>query len=290
MIFGKKNLNALLAIVICVTLIQTVILILTFRPDNILFSIFVFTAIVLPVSAAGVYIFYYFNGDRWSPRLVFLTGFSITTAVWLFFALFDYFYYGTFTYAEYLLRYSYKTYMVGAFVTAIVYFWLKTNYQHSKILSKKEKEIRRIVQEYETYLKDKKEALQQQGGDAEKTLKQNDAVEKLLYDFQQLLESEKIYRRQGLDIDTAAKMLNSNRNYLSRAINQTKQQNFVEYINLYRVEEAVEIIREQSRGGNNYTIQAISEMAGFNNRTSFYAAFKQVVGVTPMEYKKTINE
>ena len=147
----------------------------------------------------------------------------------------------------------------------------------------------RIVRQYESLSALKKET-EQQNKDTEKTLKQNGVEEKLLYDFQQLLESEKIYRRQGFDLDTAAKMLNSNRSYLSRAINQSKHKNFTEYINLYRVEEAVEIIKEQNRGGNNYTIQTVSEIVGFGNRTSFYDAFKQVVGVTPIEYKKIINE
>ena len=148
----------------------------------------------------------------------------------------------------------------------------------------------RIVQQYESFAALKKET-EQKNKDAEKTLKQNDAAERLLYDFQQLLESEKIYRRQGLDLDTAAKMLNSNRSYLSYAISQSKHKNFTEFVNSYRIEEAVELIKEQNKGGKyaSYTIQAIAEMVGFNSPSSFYAAFKHAVGVTPMEYKKSMK-
>ena len=166
-------------------------------------------------------------------------------------------------------------------IVIIILFAVIVFFQRRKVQN-----ITHIVQQYEALAKLKKES------DLEKTAKKaNDASEKLLQDLLHLFESEKIYRRQGLDLAAVTEMLNSNRSYLSYAISQSKHKNFTEFVNSYRIEEAVELIKEQDKGGKyaSYTIQAIAEMVGFNSPSSFYAAFKQVVGVTPMEYKKSMK-
>jgi AraC-like DNA-binding protein len=52
------------------------------------------------------------------------------------------------------------------------------------------------------------------------------------------------------------------------------------------------MLKESHEGGKyaNYTIQAIAEEVGFNNRSSFYTAFREIIGVTPMEYMKILNK
>ena len=173
-------------------------------------------------------------------------------------------------------------------ITAVVYCWLKTNQQHLQILSQKEEEIRRIVQQYEAYLKDKQEAQQQNDASL---VKQSES-EKLASALQHLFETEKVYRQQGLSVDEVTKTLNTNSKYLSNAIKKHFQKGFVEYVNTFRVEEAIEMLKEQKKGGKyaHYSIEMIAETAGFGNRASFYATFKRIVGITPREYMEILNQ
>ena len=142
------------------------------------------------------------------------------------------------------------------------------------------------VRHYEELLKYKKDAQQPE---SEST--QNKS-EKLAEKLQHLFETEKVYRQQGLTVDTVAKMLQTNSKYLSSAIRENYKKQFTEYVNTYRVEEAIEMLKEQCEGGKyaNYSIEMIAGEVGFNGRTSFYSAFKRIIGVAPKEYMDILNQ
>jgi AraC-like DNA-binding protein len=172
--------------------------------------------------------------------------------------------------------------VITIILLAIICFFivLVSLFQRRKIQN-----ITRIVQQYETIQKNKKEARQL----AEE--KVADSTEKLAADLQHLFETEKIYRTQNLSIDDVAKMLSTKTVHLSQVISRVYLKNFSEYVNTYRVGEAAEMLKEQNKGGKyaHLTIQAVAEAVGFSSRTPFYAAFKQVVGVTPSEYKRVLS-
>jgi AraC-like DNA-binding protein len=75
-------------------------------------------------------------------------------------------------------------------------------------------------------------------------------------------------------------------------ISENYRKTFLEYLNGYRIREAKMLLKEQNEGGEyaHYTVQAIGEMVGFGSRSVFYEAFKQIVGVSPSEYKKVSKE
>ena len=60
--------------------------------------------------------------------------------------------------------------------------------------------------------------------------------------------------------------------------------NFNQYINSYRVKEAVRIISTTEH--TKLYIDELYERVGFGNRVSFYRAFKQFTGLSPLEYWK----
>jgi YesN/AraC family two-component response regulator len=115
---------------------------------------------------------------------------------------------------------------------------------------------------------------------------------KLLPDIERLFNKEKIYTQSGLTVDDVAKTLSTNRNYLSTALKECYQKKFPEFVNTFRVDDAIEMFKEQCEGGKyaNYTIQAIGEEVGFIGKNTFHSAFKQTVGVTPSEYLKMLKE
>ena len=117
------------------------------------------------------------------------------------------------------------------------------------------------------------------------------AMKKLSDDLLHLFDEEKIYRKLRLSVDEVAKMLGTNNHRLSTLLNQEYRTPFNDFVNMYRISEAREVLRAQDEGGEyaNYTIQAVAEMVGFRSLSSFYAAFRQAVGVTPTEYKEAVR-
>lgn len=90
------------------------------------------------------------------------------------------------------------------------------------------------------------------------------------------------YREAGLTAESLAERLGVHRNVLSRAINRATGQNFNQYVNELRVKEAVRIMGEKDH--KELRIDEVYEQVGFSSRTSFYRAFKQFTGLSPIEF------
>jgi len=102
------------------------------------------------------------------------------------------------------------------------------------------------------------------------------------------LDNKKVYLDNKLTIDSLAEMLYTNRTYLSKLINDVYGKNFNNFINEYRVSEAISIIKDGRF--DNLTLEAIASKCGFNNKTTFNTFFKKITGITPSFFRKNINE
>jgi AraC-like DNA-binding protein len=103
--------------------------------------------------------------------------------------------------------------------------------------------------------------------------------EKLIH----VMEEEKPYLDQDLTILKLSKDLNTNTKYLSYVINHEFNQNFINFINDFRIEE----VKRNLLVENQYlTIEALGQNAGFKSKSSFNAAFKKSTGMTPSNYMK----
>ena len=69
---------------------------------------------------------------------------------------------------------------------------------------------------------------------------------------------------------------------LSAYINQVIGKNFSDYLNHWRIEYCLDLIRERRIG--NLNLNGIATKCGFNNRNTFSSAFKKVTGKSPSEY------
>lgn len=96
-------------------------------------------------------------------------------------------------------------------------------------------------------------------------------------------EEAKPYLNPDLKIDDLCIVLNTNRNYLSKAINNKYGMNFFNFINAYRIKRAKELLSDKKY--KHYSIQGVAEMSGFKSSSSFYTFFKQIVGVTPSDFR-----
>jgi AraC-like DNA-binding protein len=106
---------------------------------------------------------------------------------------------------------------------------------------------------------------------------------------EQKMQDERLYRIKDLSQDMIAEMLKTNRTYVSQTIIDHSGKKFREYIKEYRIKEAMEILADPKKSIV-YSIDAISEMVGFNSIATFNAAFKQFTGLTPSQFRSRSPE
>ncbi|MEW5842599.1 MAG: AraC family transcriptional regulator [Bacteroidota bacterium] len=102
-----------------------------------------------------------------------------------------------------------------------------------------------------------------------------------------LVMNNKLFLKQDISMQQLSKLLDTNRSYLSRAINVEYGCNFHTYINNLRIKEAIRLITEGDH--KLLTLEAIANEVGFNNRTSFMLAFKKYTGVSPSFFIKNLT-
>lgn len=95
------------------------------------------------------------------------------------------------------------------------------------------------------------------------------------------LEVHKTFLNKDYTIFDLSKDLGYSQALVSSVINREMNMSFSKLINQFRIEESFQLLKEKSQ---ELTIEAISELAGFKSRASFYRAFKQVTGSTPSQY------
>lgn len=79
--------------------------------------------------------------------------------------------------------------------------------------------------------------------------------------------------------------MNIQSKFISQVINELYNQNFCEYINAIRIDEAKSILRD-----NNFAHKTILEVCyevGFNSKSTFNAVFKKQTGRTPSKYRNS---
>jgi AraC-like DNA-binding protein len=117
-------------------------------------------------------------------------------------------------------------------------------------------------------------------------LKQEDAVI-LSKQLKNYMEKEKPYIQMELTLKNLASALGAYPHYLTQVLNTVFHQNFYDFINTYRIEEARQRLVDQQF--KKLTILAIAYDCGFSSKSTFNRIFKQKTGLTPTEYRKNMS-
>ena len=103
-------------------------------------------------------------------------------------------------------------------------------------------------------------------------------------ELEQLMNEVKLYRDPNLGLCSVARKIKISSNYLSQLVNKLTGKNFTDYINTFRVEDAKQKLTNKNY--SNYTIVGIGLESGFNSKSTFYSAFKKLVGKSPSSYRR----
>lgn len=98
-----------------------------------------------------------------------------------------------------------------------------------------------------------------------------------------IMETQMPFKDPKFDINTLAAMVQTNRLYLSGAINTISGVNYRTWLAQYRIEYAKTILTQNPA----ITNEQLAEICGFDNRVSLYRHFKNLVGMTPGEWSKS---
>lgn len=100
-----------------------------------------------------------------------------------------------------------------------------------------------------------------------------------------IMDNEKPFLNPELSLFKLASQLDISSHLLSYVINNGCDENFYQFINRYRIEEAKKMI--QDPGMQYLSLMGIAFEVGFNSKTVFNTTFKKSTNQTPSEFKKS---
>jgi len=107
-----------------------------------------------------------------------------------------------------------------------------------------------------------------------------DDLEKKILD---VILVQKKYRDKDYTAKKLAAEIGTNTRYVSAVVNVRLHTNYTSFVNKCRIDEAMSILTD--RRYQELKMEDVSDMVGFSNRQSFYAAFYKFTGTTPRDYK-----
>ena len=98
-----------------------------------------------------------------------------------------------------------------------------------------------------------------------------------------ILLKKKKFKDKEYSAKRLAEDLHTNTRYVSAVVNVCFDMNYTSLVNKYRIDYAKTLLADRRNDG--LKMEDVSDMVGFSNRQSFYAAFYKYVGTTPRQYK-----
>ncbi|WP_299274467.1 helix-turn-helix domain-containing protein [uncultured Psychroserpens sp.] len=113
--------------------------------------------------------------------------------------------------------------------------------------------------------------------------KQNDDA--LVFNqISKLFKEEKLYLDAQLSLASLGKQIGKGTQKTSEIINQYAKQNFNDFVNNHRIQDAKKLLLSEST--KNHTIASIAFDVGFSSLSSFNSAFKKFEKTTPSAFRK----
>ncbi|WP_075340758.1 helix-turn-helix domain-containing protein [Tenacibaculum agarivorans] len=145
---------------------------------------------------------------------------------------------------------------------------------------KKEQQNKKLFQELTIQQKENIQTEPEEFDDkpSKKELVTDEKVRTLLKNLKDLEETN-FFLAQDCSLYTTAKLIDTNTTYLSKIINDHKQQSFNEYINALRINYFLVTFKKDKKM-KSYTIKAIATELGYKSVNTFASAFKKQTGIS----------
>ena len=99
------------------------------------------------------------------------------------------------------------------------------------------------------------------------------------------MREQRLYTRSDLTILDLAAAVNSNRTYVSNAINRTYRISFSQYIARQRVAYAQMVLKDTRYKTDKAAVADAIMLSGFTSDQNFYRVFKEQTGLTPLQFR-----
>lgn len=107
-------------------------------------------------------------------------------------------------------------------------------------------------------------------------------TDKKMEELRRLMEEERLYCDEDLNLQRLAQMLELRPDQVSEMINRETGLRVNDYVNSYRIRHILRLWEERPESG----LLASAFDAGFNSKSVFYQAFRKYTGVSPGEFRR----
>lgn len=108
-----------------------------------------------------------------------------------------------------------------------------------------------------------------------------DRIRQISTRIEEVMRREKPFLQPDLRVSDLARLLLTNRDYISRAIRLDKGMSFNEYVNKLRIEHAITLMKNNPQ----MSVLELSIKSGYTSQASFFRNFKQFTGTSPKQFK-----
>lgn len=115
---------------------------------------------------------------------------------------------------------------------------------------------------------------------------QDDAISSQISTLKQYMAQKEPFLDPSLTIQELANQIDIPVRDLSVLINHYMDQHFFDFVNEYRIQKAMGILKDQSR--SQLTVLEILYEVGFNSKSSFNTSFKKHTNLTPTAYRNAL--
>lgn len=117
-------------------------------------------------------------------------------------------------------------------------------------------------------------------------LASTEETDALMHQIADAMREQQLFANPHLTIQDLATAVHSNRTYVSNSINRRTGLSFSQYVTRYRVEHAQTILRSPDYASDHEAVADAIALSGFASDQNFYRVFKDVTGLTPLQFRQ----
>lgn len=108
--------------------------------------------------------------------------------------------------------------------------------------------------------------------------------QELVASLHKLLEEDKVFLHPDIRIDDVARMIYTNRTYITRMMRQEYGLTFIEYVNVARIQHSQHLLYSY-----NMTLEEVAIKSGFQSTSNYCRAFKRLIGTSPLAWIQQVK-